>query len=157
MELMKKLVAYIAFFILTSCLGTPYQPSGFTGGYSELQIGKNRYKITFKGNAYTGSETVENRAMLRAAEFTLELGKDLFSIIEERGRRKIGSDGYGNVHTKHGTTLEIKVFNFTDYFPNTNFSKSKYKDLIEQRNNQKGDTNLYIAEDTARYLQGYKK
>ena len=154
---MKKSLVIIALIFLTGCPGgTAYKPMGFTGGFSEVQIAKNRYKISYRGNALVGSDKVENRAMLRAADFTLELGKDLFAIIQESNKQRLSGDSSGNVYTKHGTTLEIKVFNFNDYFPNTMFSKEQYKELIEKRNNSKGDTNLYIAEDVAKYLSSYR-
>ena len=154
---MKKLYLLFALIMLTGCPGaTGYNPVGFTGGFSETQIAKNRYKILYRANAFVGSETVENRAMLRAADFTMELGKDLFAIIQESNRQKISGDSSGGVYTKFRTTLEIKVFNFQDYFPNTMYTKAQYKELIEKRNNQKGDTNLYIAEDVAKYLSNYR-
>ena len=154
---MKRLFLIFALVMLTGCPGsTGYKPLGFTGGFSETQIAKNRYKILYRANAFVGSETVENRALLRAADFTLELGKDLFAVIQETNTQRLSGDSSGGLYTKFGTVLEIKVFNFKDYFPNTMYTKDQYKELIEKRNDQKGDTNLYIAEDVAKYLSNYR-
>jgi len=155
---MKKLLGIVVLgLLLTGCPGaTGFKPLGITGGYSETQIAKDRYKIYYRANAFVGSETVSNRAMLRAAEFTLEIDKDLFAVLVEKDKQRISGDVNSGLYTKHGTILEIKVFNFKDYFPNTNYSNEEYKTLIEKRNNEKGDTNLYIAEDVAKYLQHYK-
>ena len=152
---MKKAILIIVFgLLLVGCTG--YNSMGFTGGFSETQISKDRYKIHYKANAFVGSETVANRAMLRAAEFTLEINKDLFAILVDKSQQTISGDVSSGIYTKHGTVLEIKVFEFKDYFPNTNYSKEEYKTLVEKRNNEKGDSNLYIAEDVAKYLQSYK-
>ena len=155
---MKRVMPYLFLLIfLTACPGaTTYKPMGFTGGFSETQISKNRYKIYYRANAFVGSEVVANRAMLRAAEFTLEVGKDLFAILTDNSKQTLSGSVDSGLYTKHGKGLEIKVFNYADYFPNTNFSNEEYKIMIEKRNNEKGDTNLYIAEDVSMYLQQYK-
>jgi hypothetical protein len=155
---MKKIIPYLFLLLfLTACPGaTSYKPMGFTGGFSETQISKDRYKIYYKANAFVGSEIVENRAMLRAAEFTLEVGKDLFAILTDTSKQTLSGSVEGGLYTKHGRGLEIKVFNYEDYFPNTNLSNEEYKVMIEKRNKEKGDTNLYIAEDVSMYLQKYK-
>jgi hypothetical protein len=153
---MKKFLAIIVLSLLLSGCGTTYKPMGFTGGFSETQISKNRYKILYRANAFVGSETVNNRALLRAAEFSLEVGGNLFAILQDTSKQTLGGSVNDGLYTKHGKVLEIKVFNYKDYFPNTNFTDEEYKILIEKRNNEKGDTNLYIAEDVSKYLQKYK-
>ena len=155
---MKKLLAIVVLgLLLSGCaggLGTKYEPEGFRGGYSDQQIARNIFKVTFKGNGYTGRQTVQNRAMLRAAELTLEKDYDLFAIILD-DQIIIGPSGYGT-QNKHRTTLEIKMFKFSDYIKDINLTKEEYKNKIEERNNKLGDTNLFIAEDTLKYLDNYR-
>ena len=157
---MKKLLGILVLCLLLSGCGgghplaSKYKPKSYTGGYYEQQIAKNRYKVTYRGNGYIGIAKVQNRAMLRAAEFTVEKGKDLFSIILDEEMLTEPS-GYGTSN-KFTTTLEIKMFSFTDYVDETNLTKEQYKQKIEDRNNKLSDTNLYIAEDTLKYLDKYR-
>lgn len=63
---------------------TPYQPASQGGGYgfSEQRIEENKYRVTFRGNASTTREQVENSLLYRAAELTLQLGFDHFILLE---------------------------------------------------------------------------
>ena len=71
------LVCILAF--LTAC-ATPYQPKGFTGGYSQVQLDNNSARVEFKGNGYTSRERVEVFVLYRCAELTVEKGYDYFVI-----------------------------------------------------------------------------
>ena len=64
---------------LTAC-ATPYQPKGFTGGYSQVQLDNNSARVEFKGNGYTSRERVEVFVLYRCAELTVEKGYDYFVI-----------------------------------------------------------------------------
>jgi hypothetical protein len=75
------------FFILfaliifpTGC-ATRYQPEGFTGGYSESQLGDNIFQVSFRGNSYTGQEITTDFTLLRSAELTLQNGFRYFVIV----------------------------------------------------------------------------
>jgi len=77
----------IALFTLASLpfvygCATAYQREGFSGGYSETQLGKNIFRVSFNGNGYTGSERASNLALLRAAEVTLENGFKYFILAD---------------------------------------------------------------------------
>ena len=78
------LFALGAVAVLSACATeTPYQPVGQHGdayGYQEERIEANRYRISFRGNALTDRETVENYLLYRAAELTLQSGKDYFIV-----------------------------------------------------------------------------
>jgi hypothetical protein len=89
---MKKIVlaaAAAASLAVSACAvtPTPYQPAGLpgaraSGGFSELQLEGNRFRVNFTGNSYTDRQTVENGLLLRAAELTLAQGYDWFSTVE---------------------------------------------------------------------------
>ena len=51
--------------LLCAGCATPYQPRGFTGGYSNRRIDASTFHVSFKGNGYTPRQTVETAAMRR--------------------------------------------------------------------------------------------
>ena len=78
---------------LSACsTATPYQPDrpgqSVSGGYSEIKLAPDRYRVTFEGNRLTSRETVEGYLLYRAAELTLVDGYDGFSIIERNVERR---------------------------------------------------------------------
>ena len=147
--------------LLSGCAGgnplaTPYKPKGMSGGYSEQQVASDRYIVKYRGNAYISCELVSNRAMLRAAEFTVELNKDLFAIVHDLDDRTTESGGYGGPSTKCERKLEIVVENFSDYINVTNLSKNESKKKFEDWIRSESATNYYIAEDTVMYFDQYR-
>lgn len=71
---------------------TPYQPNipgqSSSGGYSEVRIEPNRWRVTFAGNSLTSRETVEGYLLYRAAELTTQQGYDWFSIADRNTDKK---------------------------------------------------------------------
>lgn len=91
-------LAAVAGLLAACATATPYQPSETAGyGFQEQTIENNRVRITFRGNSLTDRETVETYLLYRAAEVTLQNGKDYFVIAnrdtEEHSR--LQSDGFG--------------------------------------------------------------
>jgi hypothetical protein len=82
---------------------TPYQPAvrgtAVSGGFSDMRIADNRFRVTFAGNTLTSRETVERYLLYRAAELTTQTGYDWFEIVDrqtDRDRRTIvQSDPFG--------------------------------------------------------------
>lgn len=82
--------------LIVACLGaalaacgtaTPYQPVGAPtsqgyGGYSDVQIQPDRWRVTFSGNDLTSRETVETYLLYRAAELTVQSGYDWFTTTQ---------------------------------------------------------------------------
>jgi hypothetical protein len=70
---------------------TPYQPNvpgqSTSGGFSEVRIEPNRFRVNFTGNSLTSRESVEGYLLFRAAELTTQNGYDWFSIVERRTDR----------------------------------------------------------------------
>ena len=64
---------------------TPYQPNipgqAASGGFSEMRLEQNRFRVNFQGNTLTSRETVEGYLLFRAAELTVQNGFDGFSIV----------------------------------------------------------------------------
>jgi hypothetical protein len=71
----------LASIIFLAGCATKYQPEGFTGGYSESQLGDNIFQVSFQGNSYTGHEIESDFALLRSAELTLQNGFRFFVVV----------------------------------------------------------------------------
>lgn len=90
--LFPKIVAALALATLVACSSapTPYQPEGDDGGYTDQQLESNRYRVKFAGNSTTPRETVEDFALYRAAELTLQTGNDYFEVVAKDVEPVIG-------------------------------------------------------------------
>jgi hypothetical protein len=80
-------------FAATACTtATPYQPLNperrSSGGYSDLRVEANRYRVTFAGNTMTGRETVETYLLYRAAQLTTQQGYDWFVMADRDTEKK---------------------------------------------------------------------
>ena len=82
MEKMKRFLGLISVAIIFSSCATAYKKVGFTGGYSETQLGENIFQVSFRGNGYTSRERASDFVLLRSAEVSLENGYQYFIIIE---------------------------------------------------------------------------
>ena len=74
---------------LAACqTATPYQPlqpgAVGAGGYSEVRLEQDRWRVTFQGNGLTSRETVESYLLYRAAELTIAQGFDWFETVERK-------------------------------------------------------------------------
>ena len=79
---------------------TPYQPNArvqslggmaASGGYSEVRLEPDRWRVNFAGNSMTSRETVEGYLLFHAAELTLQNGFDWFSIADRHTDTKARS------------------------------------------------------------------
>lgn len=60
---------------------TPYQEPGFDGGVSAAPITNDTYRISARGNQFTEGTTIQDYALLKAAETTLNRGDNYFLIL----------------------------------------------------------------------------
>jgi len=88
---MKKLIYLFVMVVLVSGCATGYHREGFSGGYNDMKIQDDIFKVGFSGNGYCGSERAVNFAMLRCAEVTLEKGYNYFIIIDEKSLSETSS------------------------------------------------------------------
>ena len=72
----------VALLALAGC-ATTYQPMGGAGGYEELQLNPNTYRVSFQGNGYTRQERVADFALLRASDLTLAQGSRYFVVVSQ--------------------------------------------------------------------------
>jgi hypothetical protein len=92
----RKSIAILTALALTAGLAscatpTPYQPNipgqATSGGYSEMRIEPNRWRVNFAGNSLTSRETVEGYLLYRSAELTVQEGNDWFAIVDRQTSR----------------------------------------------------------------------
>jgi hypothetical protein len=77
---------------LAACAtATPYQPAvrgaAVSGGFSDMRVADNRFRVTFSGNTLTKRETVERYLLFRAAELTSQTGYDWFELVDKQTDR----------------------------------------------------------------------
>jgi hypothetical protein len=87
----------IALLVTAMCVGlagcgTKYQEMGFTGGVAAERVTGDTVRITARGNAYTSGTTIQDYALLKAAETTKEMGGSHFAIISAADASRRGVD-----------------------------------------------------------------
>ena len=87
---MKKILTVLLCLSLVGC-ATGYHSKAFTGGYSNMKLQDNIFKVTFRGNAYSSMERTGDFALLRSAEITIENGYKYFVVLETNSFIKIFS------------------------------------------------------------------
>lgn len=79
----KNVLIVCAALALAACATAPtYTPAARAGaaGYSQTQIESNRYFVTYRAPSATEVEVVQDYALLRAADLTLQAGRDWFWV-----------------------------------------------------------------------------
>lgn len=101
--MLKQVLIVGALAALAGCASTPnYTPAARSGGagYSETAIESNRYFVTYRAPGAADAALVQDYALLRAAELTLQNGRDWFwvdrrTLDEDATRRSGPSVGVG--------------------------------------------------------------
>lgn len=78
---------------LSGCQATQYQPAAPTGGFGEVELDGNIWRIRFMHNAFTTRETAQSYWLYRAAELTISKGHDGFEVLSQTGRVRSSGDG----------------------------------------------------------------
>lgn len=121
---MKKLILLLTLTLLAGC-ATPYQPQGATGGFSELQLDSDSWRITFNGNGFSNAQRAQDFAMLRACQITLEHGFTCFSIIRQQDQTE-----HSQFTTPGSTYTTANVYgnsyqSTTTYYPGQTYNINK--------------------------------
>lgn len=66
--------------IFAGC-ATPYQEMGFSGGVTAAQMTDTTFRISGRGNGYTGATVINDYVMLKAAETTVQHGYTHFMVV----------------------------------------------------------------------------
>ena len=120
-----RLLSILLLSTLCSGCATPYQPTGFTGGYSETQLAPDVFRVFFRGNGYTSGERAQDFALLRAAELTLEGDFKHFAIIDESSSTEVvpftmpgSSQTTGSAHIQGSYRSSYVTYSeHTTYYP----------------------------------------
>jgi len=78
------IAAYTAILVMGACASAPaYRPASSTNalGYSDQRIENDRWRVTYRGDARMASGQVQDYALMRAAQVTLENGGDWFEVV----------------------------------------------------------------------------
>lgn len=82
--MIRTLIVAAAFAVLAACATTPppYAAATSAGGagYSETQIESDRYFVTYRAPAAVDAQLLQDYALLRAADLTLQNGRDWFWV-----------------------------------------------------------------------------
>src|SRR5258705_9494890 len=79
---MKTLSALTLFaFVLLAGCATPYGPHQLAGGYSDVRIQNDVFRIVFDGNGFIHKSAVDYYALVRATELTVQNGRAYFRVI----------------------------------------------------------------------------
>jgi hypothetical protein len=108
-----------AALLLAGC-ATPYQAPGFTGGVASRMITDDTALVVASGNAYTSATTIQMYVLRKAAETTLEAGKEWFLIVDARDQSRSGTMNFGGTAQSTTTYQGYGQFNTnTTYSPPT--------------------------------------
>jgi hypothetical protein len=97
--MLRQLAFIAAAIVLSACASSGPPPyAAATGqssaGYSETQIESNRYFVTYRAPGSAEASVLEDYALLRAAELTLQNGRDWFWVdrrtLDEQNSRSSG-------------------------------------------------------------------
>jgi hypothetical protein len=104
---------FVCAAILSGC-ATPYQSMSTLGGYREIQLASNTYRVMFFGNGYTNVELAVEYALRRCAELTQQNGYRYFGILAVNDLSEQRSWNIpGSAHTTG--TLSVNSFGSTAF------------------------------------------
>jgi len=137
---MKKILPVLLCLGLCGC-ATGYHGKGFTGGYTDMKLQDNIFKVTFKGNGYSSMERAGDFALLRSAEVAIENGYKYFIVLETNSYVKTASfttpataqtngtvNMYGNTGSYSATTYYSGGETFHVHKPTTNMTIECFQD-----------------------------
>ncbi len=108
---MKRILLFLIVFaaLLLSCV-TTYKPEGFGGGYTDLPLGGNRFRIDVRGNGYTGMQRVRDIAMVRAAELAQSNGYKYFFIVDSGSDKDVRVGSYqGQIYSVRNNYASLLI------------------------------------------------
>ena len=98
------LLAAAAMLVGCASSSVDYSPADAPGaeGYSERAISSDRYSVTFVGDSSTELAIVQDYALLRAAELTVQKDYDWFSVAS-RETVELGDEGRDSIQVTQTT------------------------------------------------------
>jgi hypothetical protein len=149
---MKRIVVALFAFALAACATTPtvYGPAATAdaAGWRATKIEQDRYRVSFRGNPDKNGPQVEDLALRRAAEITLQDGYQWFRVVTRNtelvdGRRGGGTSvGVGGSSGSYGSSVGVGIG--FDLSPDTRKYESSMEILLG-RGPKPDDANAYDA------------
>ena len=103
------------FFLMLAGCATPYQRYGTTGGFQDVRLAPDLFRVAFHGNAYTGAQQAYDYALLRGAELAVANGYTHIALVDQNSGQS--QTAYYNEFLqsyqyfyKPGTTLLVRAF-----------------------------------------------
>jgi len=75
-----KIILFLIFLAVTGC-ATGYHVAGMEGGYADLQMASDVFRVSFQGNYYTPEVQVREMALMRAADLAIQYGAPYFQVL----------------------------------------------------------------------------
>lgn len=73
----------ISSLLPVSACATGYHAAGIGGGYSDLRLSDDTFKVEFQGNGYASADIVQSYFLRRCAELAQENGFEYFQLVSE--------------------------------------------------------------------------
>lgn len=86
MKMKLMVAAFAAAAVVLSGCATGYHQTGLSGGFTDVQLDTDTYRVSFNGNGYTSPERAQELMLLRMADITLSHGHSYFVILDSNGR-----------------------------------------------------------------------
>lgn len=108
----RTLTVAMAVLLLAACASnrSSYVPASDEGGvgYTESRLSEARYRVVFKGESGASLETVQDYALLRAAELTVAQNYDWFEVAERSSTPVVEqrNSARAAVQVRSGTTRQ---------------------------------------------------
>ena len=133
-----KLIGLFCCLFLASC-ATSYQPYSYFGGggYRNVQLAENVFKVTVEANGYTSSSKATDLALLRSADLAIQHGFKYFVIgatsdnsysssYRTPTTTNVNVTSYGN--TASGTVQSYGGQTYTFHFPTPSMTITCFKE-----------------------------
>jgi len=158
MNLILKVSLALSTSLLIYGCATGHQPYSYFGGggYSDIQLSENTYKVTVEANGFTSASKATNLALMRASELTLQRGYKYFIIVSSDDNTysttyttpsttNLTANLYGNTITGTTQTYGGQTYKFYFPTPSLTFVMFKKKPLLK--------TAIYDAEITSQSIK----
>jgi len=110
----KSILFLLGYGLGLSACATPYQAEGFLGGYSEIPLSADVYKIHVNANEDSSPATSNAIAFIRAAELSIKNGYDRFVVLDtsqySRSYKQLVIPGKSTSHTN--TTGTVNTYGY---------------------------------------------
>ncbi|WP_436639986.1 CC0125/CC1285 family lipoprotein [Microbaculum sp. FT89] len=121
----------VAALAISAC--TKYQPDSLAGGFSEIPLSNNAYRIETRGNSFASAALVREITLVRGAVLTLDNGFQRFVVLDQADWENISTTvlpgTYQSNSTVHGSMIGGNIYGsgstFGTYTPPQTIQHSK--------------------------------